>query len=294
MSKVYDKICFYSHFGNGDLFNSREIVRDIVQSNPSTYFYAHSKSPRMFADIPQITHSKLYDFMRSDKAYIIGQENDLYINTWIGRDPKYVLPGIGCTLPNYIAMFQEILKEVGLKPLQGDEIDYIPQIIFKYFEISGVDKFLKEHGRENNVLICNGNSQSNQSINFSFEPVIIRLVNDLPQYKFIITEPINYSADNLFYTGDITKTSDGFDLPEISYLSLNCNPIIGRPSGPCVFCQTIENMYLSRNKVFLIFSKHINSASLSFSKNLMRILYHSTATDEESVYNNIKSVVLNV
>ncbi len=294
MQAQFNEICFYSGFGNGDLFNSREIIKEIVYNNKNyVFYYAHSKSPRMFADIP-IKYAKLQDFMQNDRPFIIGQNNDLYINTWIGRDPKYVLPGIGCILKNYIVMFQEILKQIGLKPLTKTEADYVPTFDYSKFEIQGVKDFITSYGKNNNILISNGDAWSAQAINFSFTPAIIRLVERFPHHKFIITEAIdNYSAPNLFYSGDITKTSDGFDLPEISYLSTFCNLIIGRASGPQVFAQVKENIF-DKNKIFLIFSKHVNSAKLT-SSDVLRLskLYHSSTTDVDKVYEYARMLIEN-
>lgn len=291
MSKHYREICFYSHFGNGDLFNSREIIKDIINYDlADTYYYAHSKNRRMFSDISNLKHSKVHPFMLADKPFVIGQENDLYINTWIGRDGKYVLPGIGCTLTMYKEMFNEILRWLNLPLLSRDIRKYIPDIDYTYFQIDGVTDWVQKNVDKEVVLMCTGDAWSNQAVNFDFTPVVESLCDLYPKILFITTRRHNLIKGNLFYSGDITKTNDNFDLNEISFLSLFADTVIGRSSGPYVFTQVWTNVN-KKDKAFLTFTKHINSSDLFKGLDISAQRYWSPATETDAVINNCRDVI---
>ena len=285
MQEQYKNICFYSSFGTGDLHNSREIIKNIIKNNPSNYFYAHPQDPKILSDIENLKHSKIYPFMNSMIPFIKGEENDLYINTWIGRDSKFVLPGIGCTLENYLKMFNEILSKVNLQKLDRSLEDYIPSINYSKFDIFRINEFIKDH--KNLILISNGIVNSEQSINFDFTNIIMKLLDLFPEYDFILTQKINLDTKNLFFTDEIIQTTNS-DLNEISYLSLFSKVIIGRSSGPYVFCQVKEN-YSDPIKKFLSFTKHINASDLIFSG--LRKKFWSNATNENDILNKIIGVI---
>lgn len=231
-------------FGAGDLFESREFVRAYMERIPAEkYSYAHGKHPRFFIDIPELQIVKVEDWMpmRTDVAYV--NNDNLIINTWIGRDEsgKYVLPGIGCTIEKLFEMHNDMLKKLQLSPLEKPIIEYAPKVDWKHFYIHAVDQWAKDQHPERKVLISNGPVQSNQAENFDFTDAIKQLANQYKFITFIITQPADINLPNVFYTADIIKNKDSFDLYEIGYLSLWCDTIIGRNSGPHVFAQNYDN-----------------------------------------------------
>ena len=57
---MYEKIIFYNHFGYGDLFNSREFVKELMKLLPADmYFYAHNKNKRTLEDIENLKYIPL-------------------------------------------------------------------------------------------------------------------------------------------------------------------------------------------------------------------------------------------
>ena len=49
------RITFYNHFGAGDIFESREFVKDLMKILPADeYRYAHGKNPKILLDIPEL------------------------------------------------------------------------------------------------------------------------------------------------------------------------------------------------------------------------------------------------
>lgn len=293
MSKIYDDICFYCYFGNGDLFNSREFIKELLYNFPTTKLtYAHSKSPRMFEDIDRLNYSKIIaDIMPQNKHSLIGNAKDLYINSWIGLDSKYVLPGIGVTLRKYKELYNKILKdaETGFQ-FESEDKCYIPTINYKKLKYyKNVYNYFRKK-KNNFVLISNGDVFSNQSNNFDFNPLIDSVCDEFKEFIFIATEDRGLVKDNLVYTNDIIRADDGFDLNEISYLSTFVDTIIGRSSGPYVFAQVSENLY-NNNKKFLSFTYHINASDLAMGIPTPAKKYWSREFEFDRALNRVKEVI---
>lgn len=281
----HKQICFYSHFGAGDLFNSREIIKAIIVNNYGPeYFYAHSKDPDTFHDIFGLGYSKVHDFMKADKAFIEDNDGNLYINTWIGRDSKYVLPGVGCTLEKYMEMFNDILPAVGLNKLNEDINLYIPTIWHRQYTQGYVEGTLNAYEFQRYVLICNGDVQSNQAENFDFSPIIDELCREHPKTGFIITNSVNFGLYDSH--SNIIDVSE-WNLNSISALSEHCSLIVGRSSGPYVYSQVRKNLE-DPYKTFISFTYHENATKLSTTWQPKAKMVWSPETAVEKVLGVIK------
>ena len=250
---MLDKLVFYNSFGAGDIFESREFVKDYMKQFPAKeYWYAHGKHPRILADMPKLRYTSIEDFMNCRMPFF-NKGNSLFVNTWIGRTSKYVLPGAGCTVERLYDMHNEYLNAIDRKHLLKTVYEYIPSIDYSYYDVSGVNDFLDGVKKDRRmVLIDNGNVQSKQAENFDFTDVIIELSEIFPEIIFIITHKIDIKLPNVVTTDSITRVKN-FDLNEISYLSQFCDTLIGRCSGPHTFCQTLDN-WLDKDKVLLSFT----------------------------------------
>lgn len=249
---LFDTVVFYNWYGNGDLFNSREFVKDIMnQMKDCKFFYAHGKNKRMFADISNLEFTPIAANMRNDRHFHI-EGSTLFINTWIGVESKYVLPGIGCTIEKNIEMYNDMFIKIGLRHIRISKYPelYLPKLYYEHFDVSNIDDFVT--GRKKLVLVCNGPVHSMQAENFDMSSAVINVAKNHHSYKFILTQPVDSRLINMYSTDGIIKSKDGFDLNEISYLSRFCNKIIGRASGPYAFAQTYENC-MDPEKTFLTF-----------------------------------------
>lgn len=287
---------FYNYFGNGDLFNSREIIKEIMKNVPAKeYYYLHSKSPRMFQDIRDLKYSPINYLCRPNRHFY-QENNETYINTWIGLDSKYVLPGIGCVLEMNIKMYNMILERIGESfRLEKDVIEYLPSIRYGKLpekHIINIRRFLI--GKDKVVLISNGDVQSNQAKNFDFTPAIEKLALNFPEISFAVTAKIPklISIPNIYFTGDIIQSEDGFDLNEISFLSKFCKVIIGRSSGPYVFTQVKEN-FLNPDKVFLSFTYHSNAMKFLLAEVPAKRIW-SGNTETDLVYRDMEAAIKDV
>ena len=287
---MVDNLIFYSHYGNGDLFLSREFVKEIMTIIPAgNYYYAHAKNPRMFADIPNLKHTKILDSykMRSRCAKV---GNDILINTWLGTDSTFVTPANSCSILNSYKMYNLILDTLGVPQLSQPLENYIPTIDYNYFDIEPVKEFLKNNSSEL-VLIANCQAQSAQAENFDMTNIIQRLCDTYKDIVFIATDPVNVKAPNYITTGEITKSKDGFDLNELSYLSKFMNLFIGRSSGAQIFAMTKENCMDAR-KSFLSFTYRIESAHIIWEEPKIKArICWSDATEVGTVYSTICTVL---
>lgn len=289
---MYNKLVFYNAFGAGDIFESREFVKDYMKMFPAEkYYYAHKQHPRIISDIPKLGYTPLEDFM-NNKMPFINKDDSLYINTWIGRTSKYVIGTGGCVVEKLFDMHNEYTYALNSNRLPRSVYEYIPNIDFNYYDISGIQRFITT--KRNNrriVLIDNGKVFSKQAENFDFTPIILRLAQEYRDIIFIITHEIFTELPNIFTTKSIINSKYDFDLNEISYLSQFCDTLIGRCSGPHVFCQTLNN-WQDKNKALLSFTYSITSAAFVLEKDKfpMKKLW-SGCVDFTRVLNACMSVI---
>jgi hypothetical protein len=272
------------------LFISREFVKDIMSIIPAdNYYYAHAKNPRMFADVPRLQHTKITDAMQMRRRCTkVG--NDITINTWLGTDSTFVTRANSCSILNSYKMFNYILRELGYPLLSKPLESYLPVIDYAYFNTAPVDAFLKEVSGTK-VLIANCNAQSGQAENFDMTEVIQKLCDTYKNIVFMVTDPVNVEASNYITTNVITKSADGFDLNEISYLSKYVPLFIGRSSGAQIFTMTKENC-MNPNKVFLSFTYRIESAHIVWeAPRILAKTFWSDATKADDAYNVICKVM---
>lgn len=294
---MLESLVFYNWYGNGDLFNSREFVKELMgKIEAKNYIYCHAKHKNVFQDISELGHGKIDENCSNARAFSL-VDNSLYINTWIGRDGRYVLPGIGCTIANNLRMYNDILKAIGLDVrLDQPLVNYIPEINFgKLPRCKKVYEFTEIGLRYDGVVLwCTGNVQSSQSDNFSFWPAVEVITEEFPNYVFIVTEEppqeLYLNRRNIYYTGDILGTDDGFDLNDIAHLATYAGTIIGRPAGPFVFAQTKEIM-LSKDYALLGFSYHKNVLCFAHSFTTPIQKYWSSDTEMDRVIKHVRSVI---
>lgn len=287
---MYKSLTFFNEYGAGDIFESREFVKEWANKVPAEeYRYAHGKNKKILADMPWL---KQIDFdksiMNSMKDVLGDDDGNIYVNTWIGRDGQYVLPGIGCTVEQLHRMHNDMMKRYSVGQLDLHPVAYIPRINYTYYERGNIHEFLASHQGER-VLISNGPVQSNQALNFDMSSAIYDLCAKYPDKVFITTSKLPEEKENLFYTSDIINTND-FDLNEISYLSRFCNVIIGRNSGPHVFAQTIDNCMDVKTK-FISFTYQQSGSSFVVNTQIRAEKYWSPVTDAYSVARFVEGIL---
>jgi hypothetical protein len=285
---MYDKVIFFNHYGNGDLFESTAFIEELHDTIPAhEYIYSHGKSNRIFNHLPWLVQDKQYVDRLDHRLATKEEDNCFYLNTWIGRDGRYVLPGIGCTVEMLHAMYNDMLRPYGIS-LKYGPYNYIPTIphITKAYNYEPVLDFVeKNQSKFKLVLISNGNVQSCQADNFSFVPIIKRLSTMYEDHLFILTNPMWETFRNVRIASDITKVQE-CDLHEIGLLANYCQVIIGRCSGPIVFAQHRWKWQYSNHKS-ISFTYSYEGSHFVLSDQLPMKKIWSPATSIEDVYNKI-------
>jgi hypothetical protein len=207
------------------------------------YVYHHSNKSNLLKDIENLNYSNNLSMDR--QSQIIRNHDTIYINTWIGQcGSKYLLKD--CSMYSNYEMYKDIYKQLSIN-IEDMEY-YLPSIDFTKCNTKNIDTFLFENNNKK-VLVCNGSVLSGQCPNFDLGNIIIELSKLYNNVDFILTNKINYTSNNIFFTDDIIKCEYS-DLNEISYLSTMCDIIIGRASGPHAFTHIKDN-YCDNNKTFL-------------------------------------------
>jgi hypothetical protein len=268
---MYNKIVFFNHFHRGDLFTHKEFVRQIKEELTNIEFeYCHYNHPKVNKDlnipltgIPNTSYDQLF----------VSSEDTLYVNTWIGAYPDILNDCGGVNLQSLTRSWRSIFgvlnREFGTNLQIKELLDYLPRIDYSFFNISPIDSFLSTRIDfvwglwRKRVLICNGVPMSMQSFISSLEEEIKEFAAKYPDIDFICTKKFTSSAPNIYFTDDITKDEDEYsyhapwndrpfnncDLNEISYLSTKCDLIVGKNSGPFVFCETYDNLMDPKKRI---------------------------------------------
>lgn len=256
-------ICFYTYFGNGDIFLSKEWIKDIQkQVTEVDFLYAFNKSSRLILDL-NITSIPINDTFKKNQIYAFDEkQNILFINTWPGAYFNLLqqkrFPYIGCNYNSYFQIYSIIVDIINQRfdfdiQLKKDYFEYIAEVDYSYYETKQIDNFLEQFSNQNKYLICNSKGNSNQSSTYNgdMNSIVNKLSDKYKESLFFITQDLKNKNENVYYTGDFIKNVDN-DLHEISYLSTKCNIIVGRNSGPMCVCLTKENLF-DKNKIVYSF-----------------------------------------
>lgn len=284
------KITFYNHYHNGDIFVSKGFIYALTSQLPDFKFsYCHSNKEKTTRDIISYggqpsQYDRLTRFVDADK-------NELAINTWIGvyipdnhpQPPHFWNGGI-----NYIALhnmwrhiYTKIENHFGIK-LKFSNIpeDYISTIDYSAYDLLPIKSHLIGREEKKRVLFSNGMPLSGQSFADDMSNFINFFAKYYPHVDFYVTQRIQTDQPNVFCTDDFKI--EGGDLNEISYLSRFCDLIVGKNSGPFIYCLTRENL-MNPEKKFLAFN-HQRVDSLDWSISINCDYEMSTTTDMREVF----------
>lgn len=262
------KITFYQHHHNGDLFVSKEYVRQIVNDLPDLEFeYFHNNNPKTLLDLGIRQSSFKTNSLPVTEIYV-ENSNHLFINTWLFVHSAYDRRGnINHTVMNKIFtdVFNKINDFFDVNLKIRDKHDYISSIDYSKFNTDSIDQYVLKNKRKK-VLISNGKPMANQSFSDNMSNVVNTLASRYRDTDFICTDRFESRVDNVKFTDDIipeddilTKNPNSWnkrrcDLNEISYLSKFCDIIVGKNSGPYIYCMTKDNIY-DISKTIIVFNK---------------------------------------
>jgi hypothetical protein len=269
------KIVFFNNLHRGDLLTNKEFVRQVKKElqeidNQFAFEYLHFNHPKLTKDLDI---PKVGDPTDLDKYTPYYQEGDtFYVNTWIGSAWDNFVEHGGINMNSLWHQWQRIFTAINQKfsvnlTLKQEKEFYLPNIDFSKFNISSIDDYLQKNVDAKKILICNGPPMSGQSFLYNMESFINDVAQKNKDVHFICTTKFATNEDNVLFTDDIIldseiehkrapwedRVNNNCDLQEISYLSENCNAIVGKNSGPFVFCET-KNNFMDSNKKFLSYN----------------------------------------
>lgn len=265
------KIVFFNHYHRGDLLTHKEFIRQLQEELPDVEFeYLHYNHPKLTRDldIPKVGDPGHLD----SKSPFYQDVNVLYVNTWIGCHWDLFCEHGGINMNSLWHSWSRIVDTVNsffsssIK-LKNIKEEYLPVVDFSRFDVKSIDEYLQHSKDKKRVLICNGAPKSGQSFNSNMQEFLEPLSEKFSNIDFICTEKFKTDRKNIYFTDDIILDTDieekrapwedrelnNCDLQEISYLSEHCDLIVGKNSGPFVFCETMNN-YMNPNKKFLSFN----------------------------------------
>jgi hypothetical protein len=278
-----ETINVYNHFHNGDIFYSRMLINGLIKKF-NINFYHNLTSP-LLSDIDGLT--EIVGIPPNFNVHTNDLENK-NVNSWVGQQNMVFVnrPIPGCSFENYFELVKLILKNYEIE-IELDEEFYLPTINKdKIFGNDDITMFMENLKLSYNkiILLCNGNVNSNQSVNVDLTNLIIRLSNNHHDKVFLVTQDILTNATNIINTSSITKIKP--DLLQISLISNFCDIIVGRASGPYCFTHTKENL-LNPNKTYISFTKNVNEGV--WYKNTKSIQKWSPDFNIENMYSLINN-----
>lgn len=302
-------LIFFNHYHRGDLFTHKEFARQCKKEITwAKMAYWHYNHPKVNADLGIPLQNTPYQLDNKQLFYYLEQDNKIFllVNTWIGCHNEIFAKHGGVNLLSLTESWKVLFDEINSKMKSNLVVDsnieaYLPTIDWDFFNVDNVDDFVAANSGKK-VLFCNGVPMSNQSFASDLSKEIKDLAHTYKDILFICTKKFDTSAENIKFTDDIIQDTEEFqiktpwndrplnncDLNEISYLSTKCNAIIGKNSGPFVFCETKEN-FMDPSKMIVSFSKG-QFESMSNSVN-MKCKYKLVTDHSED---NIKKVITQV
>ena len=261
------KICFFNRWHNGDVFAGKGYMQDMIRQMPDFEFYhAQVNKLKSMADLPVRGHydSSIIPEELLDSYKFGDLDSMFFINTWIGAYGNEVIP-VGENHANWpslhnmwMRIYDWVEQHFDIKLERTENVaQFIPDTNWNFYELSPALQFLGHTQRM--VLICNGLVRSTQTNIGLMEDVVHQLTHDYPDVRFVCTAKFDTTGmphpENVFFTDDIFKDVQEGDINEIAFLSTRAEVIVGKNSGPFMFCHVKENV-MDPNKSFVSLSSH--------------------------------------
>jgi hypothetical protein len=294
------RVILFNHFHRGDLFTHKEFARHIKSLMPETNFeYWHYNHPKVNLDLQipltNVPHKLNNQIKFYEQGEVIG------VNTWIGVWDEIFAKHGGVNIQSLYESWGKIFSKLGVS-LHPDPEYYLPSIDYTFFDLTNVDKFVNNDNKR--ILICNGTPMSNQSFEGDMKEFVEPLAKLHDDIEFIFTKKFNTNLLNIKFTDDIIEDTELYtginpfwndrpfntcDLNEISYLSTKCDAIVGKNSGPFVFCETKNNLK-DYSKVIVSFCKGPNE-SMANNVDVKCKYRHVTDHSEQSIIKTLEWVI---
>lgn len=307
MNEKVNTICFFNHWHNGDIFACKGYIQDLIKQlrcfKSFEFVIAHPKSHKLLLDLDAQYKNIIQDSTdfilpnRDTMKSVFLIDETLYINTWIGAYREVF--AIGEEHANWLNMnrmwnmIHHMVANILDITIQSkyNPVSIIPSTIWERFEVDHVKKFVE--GRNQIALFCNGLVSSSQSIYEKMENIILPLAESNPNVDFVCTSTFDTTVEvpkNVHFTNYIFSEVQDGDLNEIAYLSTFSKLIVGKNSGPYMFCHVTDNIF-RKDCSFLSLS---DRASDSYPYECAEIdckYFHHTGHDADKVISIVNRIL---
>lgn len=295
-------ICFFNHWHNGDVFAAKGYLQDIQRQNGFIQCtHLHTNHAKIMQDLNMIHgHCNLLDEQVHDHLKYGYDDQEMFINTWIGswgwdggvipRGEEHAnydsLHRMFTHVYNYLNAYNGMSLVMSNSPL-----DYVASTDWTRYDIQPAIDYVAQQGQTRRHLICNGQVRSTQSNLGNMKSVIEQLAAQYPQDVFICTAPFDTELVNIHFTNDIFGLEN--DINEIAYLSTHCSTIVGKNSGPYMFCHVKDNLF-DVKKAFVSLSHRVSDCYPCYSHGLGCHYYHCSSDEEALVFQAITHAIDNL
>lgn len=281
-------ICFYNHWHNGDVFSGKAHMWNLMTQYPGfNYVYAINSHPKTISDLRcKIMH--VNDLPSYADSCLKGahDENTIYINTWYGVY-RWEVSGSEEIHANYASLhkmwqqiYQKLMELLNIQiHMEPDALSGVARTDWSCYQTHLADAFMDMCGDRKIHLFCNGDVRSEQSDVDDMHLLINGVAHENPDQVFVATKAFHTSHKNVYFTDDIFRLQN--DINEIAYLSTKAHVIVGKNSGPYMFCHVKENIH-NPHKKFWSLSQRPYDSYVYGCENLECDYYHSmkfTLTD---------------
>ncbi len=129
--------------------------------------------------------------------------------------------------------------------------------------------------------------------NVEFSKLTVKSIKETTESDidfFVTTHPTGLEVSNVWGTSEIIRSKDGFDLPEISFLSRLINGSIGRNSGPHVYTQVRDN-WMDESYKFLSFTYKKEGGYFILNQPVLAGKFWSPYVNDQQIVQNILEFV---
>ena len=280
--KCADYGCHY-----GDLFTSKGYIQQIVNELKTTIDikYWHECHPKALLDLGldtcQLDLSK-EDFSQS----YIERDDILYVNLWTAQREEFS-GKVGVNHEFLQRAWKKIFDKINsfhnVNLVLHNMEYYVASIDYSFFRNNEKLSMYLKNSANKKILISNGPATSGQSFADNMSSSINALAASYKNFDFICTSKFKTKNSNIKFTDDIIDQGEAVnkessprptcDINEISYLSTFCDIIVGKNSGPFIYCLTKDNLFDDK-KIIISFHKRKTDDMLLYLKYKCKYFYY--------------------
>lgn len=250
------KVCFYQFAHIGDLLLSLPFIEFLI-NNCSQYDFFHTTETEK-----SVGHFKENLFKIIPTLKISQERNSNFeIRTWIGHIKEDYLNNQNISYDQFNDSFElykflwtKIYKQLDCNICINEdlEINFNHELILDKISLKKIKEFFDRNKNKKNVLLFNQTPFSEQTDLTPWVYYIKDIANKFPNINFIYTnsESFDYLPNNVFWSPNLFGIHN-CDIIHNSYLSIFCDILVGRVSGPFMYSSMHTKNCIVENKIII-------------------------------------------